>query len=128
MKRALVIFACFVSCIANGAGLSGSLQVHQESDTAADAKIKATNASLRQVLFDVVSKYSDVDALRVLMNNSKDADLINFVTSSSVANEQISMTGYSAKITWNFDNDLIKNYLIAFIHIQPKITVLNPYL
>ena len=106
-----LLVACFVPAIANGAVLSGSVTVHQNSDTAAKAKNKAMNDAVRQVLMNVVSKYADAGAFTNLLNDSKDEDLINFVTSSSVANEQISATGYSAKITMNLDNDAIKNWL-----------------
>ena len=117
MKRVLSVLGLCALMICSGlfdvggAELSGALRVHQESDTAANAKIKATNSALRQVFFDVVSGYSDKDALRQLLNDTKDSDLINFVTSSSVTNERISSTAYSANITWNFDNDLIKDWL-----------------
>ncbi len=91
--------------------LTGSLPVHQVSDTAADAKIKAVNSANRQILLNVLSKYSDVDALKELVNNTSDKDLLNFIDSSSVSNEQISATAYSAKITVNFDNVSVKNWL-----------------
>lgn len=106
-----LLLGCFVPLFANGAGLSGSINVHQTSDTAAKAKNKAMNDAVRQVLTNIVSKYSDTNAFNDLINNTKDEDLINFVTSSSVANEQISATTYSAKITMNLDNDAIKNWL-----------------
>ena len=106
-----LLLGCFVPFGADAAGLSGSINVHQTSDTAAKAKNKAMNDAVRQVLTNVVSKYADSNAFNDLINNAKDEDLINFVTSSSVANEQISATAYSAKITMNLDNDAIKNWL-----------------
>lgn len=106
-----LLLGCFVPFGVNAAGLSGAVNVHQTSDTAAKAKTKAMNGAVRQVLTNVISKYADSNAFNDLMNNSKDEDLINFVTSSSVANEQISATAYSAKITMNLDNDAIKNWL-----------------
>lgn len=106
-----LLLGCFVPLGADAAGLSGSINVHQTSDTATKAKNKAMNDAVRQVLTNVVSKYADSNAFNDLMNNSKDEDLIDFVTSSSVANEQISATAYSAKITMNLNNDAIKNWL-----------------
>lgn len=91
--------------------LSGSVSVNQSSDTAASAKIKALNTANRQILLNVLSRYSDVEALKELMQNTSDKDLINLIDSSSVSNEQISSTAYSAKITVNLDNDAVKNWL-----------------
>ena len=111
-KKLFYAFAfCLLPFVANSAGLSGTVAVHQNSNTAANAKNKAMNSATRQVLTNVLSKYADADALNNLLNDTKDEDLVNFIFSSSVANEQISATGYSAKITMNLDNDALKNWL-----------------
>jgi len=102
---------CFAPFVANGAALSGSVMTHQSSDTAANAKTKAMSVAMRQVMFDAVSKYTDSNALRDLLENTKDNDLVNFVVSSSVSNEQISATDYSAKITVVLNNVALKNWL-----------------
>ena len=109
---AWLLGCCFVPVFADGAQLSGSINVNQTSETAAKAKNKAMNGAVRQILTNVVSKYANPDAFMNLLNETKDEDLLNFITSSSVANEQISTTGYSAKITMNLDNDAIKNWLV----------------
>ena len=111
LKTLIALVFIGAPVLVNAAALSGTIGVNQTSDTAASAKNKAMNSAARQILFNVLSKYSDADALRELLQNTKDAELINFVTSSSVANEQISANGYSAKITMNLDNDALKNWL-----------------
>ena len=109
---ALVLFGlCLTPVVVFGNSLSGSMSVHQSSDTAAKAKIKATNIAHRQIFLNVVSRYADNDALTDLVQKTSDNDLLNFITSSSVSNEQISQTAYSAKITMNLDNDAVKNWL-----------------
>ncbi len=97
--------------VADAGGLSGSVSVQQTSDTAAKAKSKAMNTAGRQIFLNTVSKYSDADALKQLLQNTSDAELLNFISSVSVANEQISVNGYSAKITMSLDNDAVKNWL-----------------
>lgn len=104
---------CFAMANAFGAMLSGNIDVHQTSETAAKAKINASNYARRQVLYNVVSQYSDSDALTDLLQKSSNEDLMNLVASTSVANEHISSTGYSANITVNFDNDAVKQWLNA---------------
>lgn len=110
--KALVLVGLFVMPICSfAATLSGSMFVHQSSDTAAKAKIKAMNIANRQILLNVLSRYANDTALSDLIQNTSDNDLLNFISSSSVSNEQISPTEYSAKITVNLDNDAVKNWL-----------------
>lgn len=111
LKTLALLSVFFVPVVCSANVLSGSMSVHQSSDTAAKAKNKAMNIAGRQILLNVLSKYADNDALTDLVQKTSDNDLLNFITSSSVANEQISATAYSAKITMNFDNDAIKNWL-----------------
>ena len=110
--KILVLIGCLVVPMSVFAGvLSGSVSVHQVSDTAANAKIMAMNSANRQIMLNVLSKYADSDALSDLIQTTSDDDLLNFISSSSVSNEQISDSAYSAKITVNLDNDAIKNWL-----------------
>lgn len=93
------------------AGLSGSVSVNQTSDTAADAKINALNLARRQILTSVLSQYANKDSLNELIQQTSNEDLMNLILSSSVSNEQMSVNGYSAKITMNIDNDAVKKWL-----------------
>ena len=94
-----------------GAGLSGTVSVNETSDTAANAKINAVDSARRQILSIVLSQYANKDALNGLIKEASDEDLMNLISSSSVANEQMSVDSYSAKITMNIDNDAVKKWL-----------------
>ena len=107
----LSCFACLLPFVASAVELSGAVVVNQTSDTATKAKSEAINDARRQVLFKVLSKYADPDALTELLKNTSDDDLINFIVSTSVANEHISSTGYSANITMDIDGGAVKQWL-----------------
>ena len=94
-----------------GVGLIGEVSVNQTSDTAANAKTNAINSARRQILSNVLSQYSNKDSLIELIQNTSDEDLMNVISSTSVSNEQMSSTGYSANITMNLDNDAVKKWL-----------------
>lgn len=96
-----------------GGNLSGSVSVKETSDTAANAKINAVNSARRQILSVVLSPYADKKSLVELIKNTSNDDLMNLIQSSSVSNEQMSVNGYSAKITMNIDNDAVKKWLNA---------------
>jgi len=108
----LIPFAltCMISD-ASSVELNGSVSVTQVSDTAAKAKVNAMNLARRQILFNVLSQYSNKDYLNDALQKSSDEDLMNLVVSTSVSNEQISSTGYSANVMMNLDNDAIKRWL-----------------
>lgn len=91
--------------------LSGSVNVNQTSDTAAKAKINAINLARRQILSDVLSKYSNPGDLADLIEETSNSDLVNLISSSSVSNEHISATVYSAKISMDIDAVAVKNWL-----------------
>jgi len=93
------------------ATLSGSITVNQTSDTAANAKVNATNHARRQIIFNVLSQYSDKSALTSLLQNSSNDDLMNLISSTAVSNEQISSNAYSANISMNIDNLVAKKWL-----------------
>lgn len=91
--------------------LVGVVSINQSSKTAAKAKTEAMNAARRQILFDVLSNYSEPTQLQELLDNTDDDQLTNLVLSSSVANEHMSSASYSANITMNIDNDAAKKWL-----------------
>jgi len=100
-----------VVCAASGLELSATVPVNQTSDTAANAKIDATNLARRQILYDVLSQYADKEELNELIYNTSSDDLMNLVSSTSVSNEQISSDTYSANITMVLDNRVAKKWL-----------------
>lgn len=91
--------------------LKGTVVVNQTSDTAAKAKSEAMNSARRQILFEILSNYSEVDSLKSLLDSVDDEVLMNFISETSVANEHISPETYSASITMNIDNDSVKKWL-----------------
>ncbi|MBO7053285.1 MAG: hypothetical protein J6W27_02525 [Alphaproteobacteria bacterium] len=107
----LSCFACLLPFVASAVDLSAVVTVNQTSDTATKAKSEAINDARRQVLFKVLSKYADPDALTESLKNTSDDDLVNFIVSTSVANEHISSTGYSANITMDIDGGAVKQWL-----------------
>ena len=92
-------------------GLTGSVMVNQTSDTAAGAKINAMNSARRQILYNVLSQYSESESLAQLLSDTSDDDLVAFISSSSVSDEQISSDSYSANIMMTIDNDVVRNWL-----------------
>jgi hypothetical protein len=91
--------------------MSGTVSVNQTSTTATNAKTYAANSARRQILFNVLSQYSDKTALKELLEKSSDDDLMNIISSTSVSNEQISADSYSATITMDIDNVAAKKLL-----------------
>lgn len=100
-----------VADMAFGFDLSATVPVNQVSDTAANAKIDATNLARRQILYNVLSQYAQKEELNGLIHNTSSDELMNLVSSVSVSNEQISSDTYSANITMVLDNDAAKKWL-----------------
>ena len=97
--------------VAFGFELSATVPVNQTSETAAKAKVNATNLARRQILYNVLSPYAQKEELNGLIHNSSSDELMNLIASSSVSNEQMSSNSYSANITMNVDNDAAKKWL-----------------
>lgn len=100
-----------VTGIAYGFELKDTVPVNQTSDTAAKAKVIATDLVRRQILYNVLSQYAQREELNSLIYNASNDDLMNLIASSSVANEQISSDTYSANITMVIDNYVAKKWL-----------------
>lgn len=91
--------------------LSGSLDVNENADTAVLAKEKAISVARKNIMYNVVSKYTNTNQLYELLQNIPSSDLMDLVKSSSITNERFSTTDYTATITMNFDTDMLKNWL-----------------
>ena len=112
LKFVLCLLAgVFVGIPAIAAQLRGVASVNVTSDTAATAKNMAFDEARRQILFDVLRQYADVDALKDLLKNSKSSDLANLISSSSIDGEKLSDTTYSANITMILDGNVARNWL-----------------
>lgn len=94
-----------------GVDLSGTVSVNQVSNTATDAKTNAMNRARRQILYDVLSQYSQREYLNDVLQKSSNDELMDLIISTSVSNEQISSNAYSANVTMNLDNEAVKKWL-----------------
>lgn len=120
MKKLLLFFLLFVGGGACAADLVGSAYVNMTSDTSSAAKTMAINDARRQILIDKLSPYAMKEQLVPAIKDAKSADLVNLIVETSIDNEKISDTAYSAKITmtvdkvasrtWMAEND-IQNWL-----------------
>ena len=115
MFRLKTVLGSFVGMVfvmsAHATQLQGLASVNVTSDTAATAKNMAFDEARRQILTDVLRQYADVDALRQLMQNTKNTDLANLISSSSIDGEQLSDTTYSANIKMELDGAAVRNWL-----------------
>lgn len=112
LKTVLGLFVGMVFAVsAHAAQLQGRASVNVTSDTAATAKNMAFDEARRQILGDVLRQYADVDALRQLMQNTKNSELANLISASSIDGEQLSDTTYSANITMELDDVAVRNWL-----------------
>lgn len=93
------------------ATLSGTVSVNETKDTAAEAKTFALNNARRQILYNVLSQYSEKNALAELVKDASSDELTNLILSTVVSNEHIATNAYSANITMNIDNDAVKKWL-----------------
>lgn len=105
------VFAALVVPDVFGANLSGVISVNKTAETASDAKNDAMNEAVRTIINNILSKYSNSEEFSELMQKTSNEELMNIVSSSGVANEQMSTTDYSAQITINIDNDAAKKWL-----------------
>ena len=113
VKSLFVAFLCFVAVSSGWAArLQGQASVNVTSDTAATAKNMAFDEARRQILSDVLRQYANVDALRELMNNTKNSDLANLISSSTIDGEKLSDTTYSASISMVLDSDVVRKWLL----------------
>ena len=103
----------FVPWRVSVADLQGFVVVDQNSDTAAKAKTDAMNFARRQILSDVLSKYTDIKSFRELLADTSDSALVDFISSTSVSNEQISANSYTAHIVMQIDSSAVRNWLIS---------------
>jgi len=91
--------------------LQGGVPVNITSDTAANAKNIAFDEARRQIISDSVRQYVDVDALRGLMATATASDLVPMIASSSIDDERVSDTTYSANISMVLDVDSVRDWL-----------------
>lgn len=115
VKRIIGLFVglyCAVSAVDAGAvQLMSSANVSVASDTATNAKNIAMDEARRQVIVDCLLPYSDNSGLRGAVKSEKSSVLMNLISSSEIANEKLSDTTYSARVTMSVNNVAAKNWL-----------------
>jgi len=94
-----------------GVELTGTMSVNVTSDTAAQAKNKAFNSAQRDVILRELRAYANPEQLSEAIKNSSNEELMNIISSSSVNNEKISDTTYSANISFVIDGDAAHRWM-----------------
>lgn len=112
------VFVVVLSCLLMVSGgwaadLRGTVPVNITSDTAANAKNIAFDEARRQIISDSVRQYVDVDALRQVLSSASVSDLIPLIGTSSIDDEHVSDTTYSANISMVLDVDSVRAWLDA---------------
>ncbi|MCQ2574863.1 MAG: hypothetical protein MJ156_02030 [Alphaproteobacteria bacterium] len=97
--------------MANAKEYKDTVYVTHTAETSADAKNIAIDDARRQILYNILSQYSNPEELNILLQNTTDMELTNFISFSSIANEQSSKTVYSANVTMSIDNAVVKKWL-----------------
>lgn len=120
-----ILFSCMVAVPCMAVQLRGVASVNVTSDAAAVAKNMAFDEARRQILFDVLRQYADVDALQELLKVTKSDDLAGLISSSSIDGEKLSDTTYSANISMLLDVDAARRWLTdnSVRHWLPDTTV-----
>lgn len=112
--RNFLVFSVFLIAPLTGyavQNLVGSASVNVASDTASNAKNMAFNEARRQIIADVVSKYTDGESFKALLKKASDDELTNLVSSTSIDGERSSATTYSANIKMTLDVPAAKKWL-----------------
>lgn len=115
MRVNKLLYACLFCLAAFGAALAveltGSMSVNVSSDTAAAAKTKAFNSARRDVIVRALRPYANTAQLEEAIQNSSNEELMDIISSSSVASEKISDTTYSANISFVIDGDAARSWM-----------------
>ena len=112
--------------------LTATVAVEQTADTAFAAKTAAMNKARRQIFNTVLSRYADRVTVETLSSKMTDAELLNIIGMTSIADEKTSTTNYSANITMTLDpaaaqrwlsNNNVQNYMAAADDTGPRTTI-----
>lgn len=91
--------------------VTGTTSVNVTSDTAASAKTRAFNSARREVILRELGEYADKKQLETAVNDSSNDELMNIISSSSVASEKVSDTTYTANISFVIDGDAARKWM-----------------
>ena len=110
-----VLYALCFCLVAFGAALAveltGTTSVNVTSDTAAAAKTKAFNSARREVIARELRAYANATQLENALKESSNDELLNIISSSSVAGEKVSDTTYTANISFVIDGDAARAWM-----------------
>lgn len=110
-----VLYALCFCLVAFGAALAveltGTTSVNVTSDTAAAAKTKAFNSARREVIARELRAYANAAQLENALKESSNDELLNIISSSSVAGEKVSDTTYTANISFVIDGDAARAWM-----------------
>lgn len=112
MKRIFYILSLFAMSAASAADLRGNVSLNITSDTAAAAKNIAMVEARRQIVSDVLAQYSDQALLMDALGATSDEVLNSLIASTSIAEEQVSTTTYSANISMEIDAGAARSWLM----------------
>lgn len=115
-KFIFIVFSaiCFLFSAADSFAapdLTGTTSVEKSADTALGAKNAAFNTARRNVIADVLSRYSDVKLVSAVLENTPDADLVPLISTSSISNERASNTIYNATFTMTLDRVMVGRWM-----------------
>ncbi len=88
--------------------VSGVAHVNITSDTGANAKNMAMAEARRQIIVDVLTPYAVASDL---IYDTRDADLANLISATSIDGEKLSATSYAADIKMTVDGAAAKKFL-----------------
>lgn len=117
MKRlfalcSLLSALCAFGAAANAApNLAYTVAAEQTAETALAAKSSAMNNARRQAFNSILSRYSDRSIVERLSEDMTDAELLDFIGTTSIADEKTSATAYSANITITLDRAAAEKWL-----------------
>ncbi|MCL2017822.1 MAG: hypothetical protein FWG80_03585 [Alphaproteobacteria bacterium] len=114
MKKVLFIVCCllFAPFVVSAApNLTDTVYVEHTAETATAAKSVAMSSARRQVFNRVLARYAERGVIDMLSAEMTDSQLLNMIGTSSIANERISATAYSANVTVTLDRTSVERWL-----------------
>ncbi len=113
LNKWIYAFALCVMTIfsVNAVEITGTTSVNVTADTAAAAKSKAFNSARRDVIVRELKNYANPEQLSAAVQKSSNEELMNMISSSSVAGERVSDTTYTANISFVIDGDAARSFM-----------------
>ena len=115
MRTNKILYAVALCLCVVGAALAvelaGTTYVNVTSDTASAAKTRAFNSARRDIIAQELRNYANPEQLNEAIKNSSNEELMNIISSSSVASEKISDTTYSANVSFVIDGDAARAWM-----------------